>query len=82
MLLGFNPLCVQLDMVCIIPCIAKRTESFNPLCVQLDMVKGHVAAGINVKKFQSAMRAIRYGAGDAFFDITKRNKVSIRYACN
>ena len=41
---------------------ADDRTGFNPLCVQLDMVsKIDTAAVITDEKFQSAVRAIRYG---------------------
>ena len=36
--------------------------SFNPLCVQLDMGPDNCPARSSIDEFQSAMRAIRYGA--------------------
>ena len=58
----FNPLCVQLDMVLIPASVGASGSGFNPLCVQLDMVyKCSQKTDFLTAKFQSAVRAIRYG---------------------
>ena len=60
----FNPLCVQLDMVKISTGeTSYECLCFNPLCVQLDMVRTKpVRRWLLMSPFQSAVRAIRYGA--------------------
>ena len=78
----FNPLCVQLDMVNIVDYgNGVYYFCFNPLCVQLDMVTSKHGRREYAEKFQSAVRAIRYGA-DKVSVIATYGQVSIRCACN